>query len=62
MEKDISVRINTLSDDEIRAIGDAFGNYKYEEGEAGLLSLGKSRQTLLGQKGIYHHLVELQTS
>ena len=42
----MSVRINTLSDDEIRAIGDAFGNYKYEEGEAGLLSLGKSRQAV----------------
>ena len=42
----MSVKVNTLSNEEIRSIGDAFGHYVYESGESGLLCLGKSREAI----------------
>ncbi len=38
------IKINSLNESEIRAIGDAFADYEYEESEFGMSYLGKGRQ------------------
>ena len=38
------VKISTLSEKELRTIGDAFGNYKYDDSERGMSYLCKSSQ------------------
>ena len=40
------VKINSLREDEIRDIGNAFADYKYAESEFGMGYLGKSRQAI----------------
>ena len=42
----MSVRINTLSETEIRAIGDAFANFEYADSEWGMSYLGKDKQAV----------------
>ena len=42
----MSVRINTLSEDEIRSIGDAFADYEYADSEWGMSFLGKGKQAV----------------
>lgn len=42
----MSVRINTLSEKEIRAIGNAFADFKYADSEWGMSYLGKGRQAV----------------
>ena len=39
----MAVKINTLSEEEIRSIGDAFPYHKYDESEFGMAYLAKSR-------------------
>ena len=40
------VKINTLSEEEIRSIGDAFADYEYADSERGMSFLGKGRQAV----------------
>lgn len=42
----MSVKINSLREDEIRDIGDAFADFEYAESEFGMGYLGKSRQAI----------------
>ncbi len=42
----MSVKINTLSEKEIRAIGDAFADFEYTDSEWGMSYLGKGRQAV----------------
>ncbi len=42
----MSVKINTLSEDKIRCIGDAFADYEYADSEWGMSRLGKGRQAV----------------
>ncbi len=42
----MSVRINTLSEEEIRSIGDAFADYEYADSEWGMSFLGKGKQAV----------------
>ena len=42
----MSVRINTLSKEEIRSIGDAFADYEYADSEWGMSFLGKGKQAV----------------
>ena len=42
----MAVKINTLREDEIRAIGDAFGDYEYADSEWGMSYLGKSERAV----------------
>lgn len=42
----MAVRINTLREDEIRDIGDAFADFEYAKSEYGMGYLGKSRQAI----------------
>jgi len=42
----MSVKINTLREDEIRAIGDAFADYEYADSEWGMSYLVKGRQAV----------------
>lgn len=42
----MSVKINSLREDEIRDIGDAFADFEYAESEFGMGYLGKSRQAV----------------
>ncbi len=42
----MAVRVNTLSESEIRAIGDAFAEYEYAESEHGMSYLGKSKKAV----------------
>ena len=42
----MSVKINSLSEKEIRDIGDAFADFQYAESEFGMGYLGKGRQAV----------------
>ena len=42
----MSVRIYSLTDDEIREIGEAFGGFEYQEGEKGLAYLSKNEDSI----------------
>ena len=42
----MSVRVNTLSEAEIRSIGDAFADFEYADSEMGMSYLGKDRQAI----------------
>lgn len=42
----MAVKINTLKEEEIRAIGDAFADFEYENAEWGMSYLGKDRQAV----------------
>lgn len=42
----MSVRVNTLSEAEIRSIGDAFADFEYADSELGMSYLGKDRQAI----------------
>ena len=42
----MSVRVNTLSEAEIRSIGDAFADFEYADSEMGMSYLGKNRQAI----------------
>lgn len=44
--EEMAVRINTLSEAEIRSIGDAFADFAYAENEWGMSYLGKDRQAV----------------
>ena len=44
--EEMSVKINTLSEAEIRSIGDAFADFAYAENEWGMSYLGKDRQAV----------------
>ena len=42
----MSVKINTLCEEDIRSIGEAFANYEYAQSECGMSYLGKNRQAV----------------
>lgn len=42
----MAVKINTLKEEEIRAIGDAFADFEYADAERGMSYLGKDRQAV----------------
>ena len=42
----MAVKINTLKEEEIRAIGDAFADFEYANAEWGMSYLGKDRQAV----------------
>lgn len=42
----MAVKINSLRENEIRDIGDAFADFEYAESEYGMGYLGKSRQAI----------------
>ena len=42
----MAIKINSLREDEIRDIGDAFADFEYAESEFGMGYLGKSRQAI----------------
>ena len=40
------VKVNTLNEKEIRAIGDAFADHEYDTSEYGMSYLGKNRRAV----------------
>ena len=42
----MAIKINSLREDEIRDVGDAFADFEYAESEFGTGYLGKSRQAI----------------